>query len=276
LDGEYIDMASVAPTAIVDKTAQLGNDVRIGPGCVIEGNVVIGDGCELQNYVIVCRGTRMGSGNRIFSHCVIGGEPQILGVNNPDTQLVIGNNNIFREYVNINRGSPHTSGKTIVGNNNFIMVGCHLGHDCEVEDNVVMVNHCQIGGHNKIERNVWLSAYTGIHQFVTVGRFSYTGGLSGPSSDVPPFMRVASSYPCAIRGLNTIGLRRAGISEESIDALDKAYRRLYRRREAGASIVRLVDEMLTEDRLDENVKYLLESLQRSSQHRMGRYRELFR
>jgi UDP-N-acetylglucosamine acyltransferase len=197
-------------------------------------------------------------------------------VNNPDTKLVIGNNNIFREYVNINRGSPHAGGQTQVGNNNFIMVGCHLGHDCQVEDNVVMVNHCQIGGHNKIERNVWLSAYTGIHQFVTIGRFSYTGGLSGPSSDVPPFMRVASAYPCAIRGLNTIGMRRGGVSEESIGALKNVYRRLYMRREAGTSIIRLVEEMLTEDGLDENVKYLLESLQRSSQHKMGRYRELFR
>ena len=269
-------MAVIAPTAIVDKTAQLGSDVRIGHGCVVEGDVVIGDGCELQNYVIVGRGTKMGSRNRIFSHCVIGGEPQILELNNPETELIIGNDNVFREYVNISRGSPHGGGKTIVGNNVFLMVACHLGHDCEVEDNVVMVNHCQIGGHNKIERNVWLSAYTGIHQFVTIGRFSYTGGLSGPTSDVPPFMRVASSYPCAIRGLNTIGMQRAGISEESISALKKAYRRLYKRREAGVPMARLVEEMLAESDLDENVKYLLEFLQRSSQHRMGRYRELFR
>jgi len=268
-------LTKIAPTAIVDKTAQLGRDVVIGPGCVIGAGVVIGDGCRFQANGIVEPGVVMGRNNRIHAHCVLGDLPQILGCEKAETQLLIGDDNVFRENVTIHRGSPHGGGQTIIGNQNYFMVGSHLGHDCQVEDQVVVSNYTQISGHVKLERKVWLSAILGIHQFVTVGRFSYIAGLSGVTHDVPPFVRVAGSYPCEVRGLNLIGLQRAGFSPETIRALVDAYRRLYMDRK-GKSLASVVAEMLAQKDLDENVAYLLNSLQRSTQHRFNRYRESLR
>ena len=268
-------MANIAPTAIVDETAKLGKDVIVGPGCVISPGVSIGEGCELKANVMVAEGVTLGLNNRIFSNVILGEEPQIIGLKEPPTELIIGDDNVFRETVAINRGSPDGGGKTVIGNKNYFMIGSHLGHDCQVEDNVVIGNYTQISGHCKIERNVWMSAFSGTHQFVTVGCFSYAGGQSGSSYDIPPFMRVSGSYPCEVRGLNVIGLRRAGFAEESIEALNKVYRRLYRRRGAG-SLAGTVDELLGQNQLDDKVKYLLEFLNRSFKHRMGRYLEIFR
>lgn len=268
-------MPDVAPTAVVDATAQLGSDVRIGPGCVIGASVVIGDRCELKTNVVICRGVRIGAENRIFANCVLGEEPQIVDECDPQTELIIGDGNVFRENVTINRGSLRDTGKTMIGNNNYFMIGAHLGHDCEVEDGVLVGNYAQIGGHNKIERNAVISALSGTHQFVTIGRFTFAAGSSGMSHDVPPFMRVSGIYPCEVRGLNVIGLRRGCVSEASIKALDSCYRSLYRRR-GGEALAQVVEKMLAAgaETTDDNVRYLLEFLQRSSQQRMNRYREL--
>jgi len=267
-------MTTIHSSAIVDKTAKLGRDVIVGPGCVIGSDVIIGDGCELKSHVVIGPGTHMGCNNRAFTGCVIGEEPQILGRRDPQSALVIGESNTFREYVTIHRGNPHSGGKTIVGNNNYLMVGCHLGHDCEVEDETVMVNYCQIAGHCKIEKKAWLGGFTALHQFVTVGRFTYTGGRGGSSHDIPPFMRVSGTYPCQVRGLNLIGLQRAGMPQESIKALNQAYKKLYCKRQG--AIASVVKDMLDESVLDENVRYLLEFVQRGCRHRFGRYRELAR
>ena len=267
-------MTEIAPTASVDKTAQLGRDVFIGPGCVVAPGVNIGDSCVLKANVIIGTGVTLGSENIMFPNCVLGEEPQIIGEHDPQTELIIGTGNVFRENVTINRGSPIGAGKTIIGNGCYFMTGSHVGHDCEIEDQVVIGNYSQVGGHGKVERNVWMSSFCGAHQFVTIGRFTYVGGLSGMTHDIPPFMRVASSYPCKVRGLNIVGLQRAGFSDDSIRALEQACRRLYIRRQG--PLTTIVEEMTSQDGLDENVKYLLESLQRSFQHRLGRYRELFR
>ncbi len=268
-------MTDIAQTAMVDKTAQLGRDVVIGPGCVIGAGVRIGDGCRFQANVIVEPGVEMGRNNRFHAHCVIGDLPQILGCEHADTQLQIGDDNVFREQVTIHRGSPHGSGKTIIGHQNYFMVGSHLGHDCEVENQVVVSNYTQLSGHVKLERNVWLSAMIGIHQFVTVGRYAYIAGLSAVTHDVPPFVRIAGSYPCEVRGLNVIGLRRAGFSQETIQSLIGVYRRLYMQRE-GTPLASIVEELCAQSDLEENVAYLLISLQRSTQHRFNRYRESLR
>jgi UDP-N-acetylglucosamine acyltransferase len=268
-------VTEIAFTAVVHPTAQLGNDVTIGPGCVVGPDSVIGDGCQLKMNVVIGPRTTLGRNNLVFANAVIGEDPQVLSLRDPPTTLIVGDDNVFRENVNISRGSPDGGGKTVIGDKNYFMVGVHLGHDVQVEDSVVMTNYCQIAGHVKIERNVWLSAFSSCHQFVTVGRFTYAAGFSAMGHDQPPFVRVEGAYPCEVRSLNTIGLRRAGISEESIDALDRAFRRLFRRRNGG-TLAAAVAEVAAEPNLDENVRYLVEFLQRASQHRMGRYRELFR
>lgn len=268
-------MSTIASTATVDPTAELGEGVVVGPGCVIGPGVVIGSGSELGPNVVIATGTTIGEKNRLFANCVLGCEPQFIGCVEPDTKLVIGDNNTLRENVTINRGSPIGGGETVVGNNNYLMTGAHLGHDSQVEDNVMIGNYVQISGHTRIERNVWINAMSGTHQFVTVGRFVYAGGLAGMTADIPPFMKVSGSYPWRIRGLNAVGLQRGGVSEESIAALQEAYRLLYRRR-GGRSLASAVEELAAREDVDENVRYLIESIRRSQQHRMGRYLEQFR
>jgi UDP-N-acetylglucosamine acyltransferase len=268
-------VTEVAKTAIVDSSAELGKDVVVGPGCVIGPGVVIGDGCILQANVILEPGVVMGRNNRFHAHCVMGDLPQILGCMEANTQLIIGDDNVFRENVTIHRGSPQGGRKTVIGNQNYFMVGCHLGHDCEVEDHIVVSNYTQVSGHVKIERKAWLSGLVGIHQFVTVGCYAYIAGMSVATHDVPPFVRIAGSYPCEVRGLNVIGLRRAGLSGESIQALIASYRSLYMNRN-GKPLAVIVEELRGQSDLDENVVYLLDSLARSTQHRFNRYRESLR
>jgi UDP-N-acetylglucosamine acyltransferase len=268
-------VVKIAPTAVVDKTAQLGEDVSIGPGCVIGSNVVLSDGCELRANAYVAPDTILGRDNLVYANCVLGEEPQIVGAPETNAKLIIGDNNTFRENVTINGGSSRGQGQTVVGDNNYFMIGSHLGHDCEVEENCMIGNYVQMAGHIKLERNVWLNGFTAAQPFVTIGRFTYTAGMSTVHHDLPPFVRAGGAYPCEVRGLNVIGLQRAGFSEESIENLKQAYRRLYRRRD-GKSIAHAVEELASEDGLDEHVRYLLAFLQRSHQHRSGRYRELSR
>jgi len=269
-------VAKIAATAVVDKTVELGAGALVGPGCVVEAGVVIGDDCELVANVMVCRGTRLGRGNRLFAGCVLGEAPQILGTDRAAAgELIIGEGNTFRECVTISRGSLLASGRTTVGNNNYLMAYSHLGHDVVLEDQTTLANCCQVSGHCRVERNVWLSGYAGTHQFVTIGRFAYAAGYSAMASDVPPFLKVSGNYPCIVRGLNRTGLLRAGFAAESIQALERAYRLLYRRKD-GQTLAAAAAELARQDGLDENVRYLLESVQRSMQQRQGRYQEQFR
>lgn len=268
-------MTTIAPTAMIDSRAELGSGVRVGPGCVIQADVVIGDDCELRAGVIIERGVRMGQGNRVYSYAVLGGDPQITGEHDPDTQLIIGDGNTFREYVTVNRGSPSGGGRTIIGNRNSLMTAAHVGHDVAMEDDIVMVNQCLIAGHCKIESRVQMSGYSSVHQFCTIGRCSFLSGMTGSARDIPPYVRASGVHPCILRGLNTIGLQRAGIASESIRALKKAYQRIYGNR-SGDSLETALQAVSHDFPEDEHVQYLVQSLRNSMKHRFGRYLECFR
>ena len=268
-------MPRIAATATIDKTARIADDVVIGPGCVIEPDVTIGSGCVLKANVMICSGTTLGRNNRVFANVVLGEEPQYIGLVAPQSQLVIGDDNTFRENVTISRGAPVGGGKTTVGNRNYLMVGAHLGHDVTVEDEAMIGNNALISGHCKIETRAWVSAATTAHQFATIGRFAYTAGLTTAHADLPPFMKVSGLYPSTVRGVNVTGLSRAGIPADSIANLEKAYRRLYRRKD-GRSIRTIIDDVAAEFAQDPNVTYLCDSLKRSFQHPQGRYLEQFR
>lgn len=268
-------MSEIHPSAVIHPTAQLGAGVCVGPYCLIGPEVVIGDDCLLKSHVVIERGVRMGCDNRVYAHVVLGEEPQIHGLHNPDSQLLIGDHNVFREHVTISRGSPRGDNKTVVGSHNLFMIGSHLGHDAVVEDHVTLGNYVQIAGHGKIERNVLMSAFSAIHQFVTVGRHVFTGGNTGAQRDLPPFTRVSGMYHTEVHGINVVGLQRSGFSSEHIAALHEAHRKLYRRR-SGAVFAAILEELSQEAGLDEHVRYLVEFLQRSSRHRFGRYQETLR
>lgn len=208
-------------TAIVSKNAKIGNNVKIGPNCVISDDVIIGDNCEIANGVIIDNGARIANNVRIFSYASISTEPQDLKYAGEKTEVYIGENTVIREFATINRATTH-SWKTIVGKNCLIMTYCHIAHDCVVGDNVIMSNATQLGGHVNIEDWVILGGVTKVHQFCSVGKHSMVGADVKIVKDVPPFTLVGRN-PAQLEGINKVGLRRRGFSEDVIKAIDRFY-----------------------------------------------------
>jgi UDP-N-acetylglucosamine acyltransferase len=267
-------MATVHSTAILGKNVQLDEDVVIGPYCVIGDDVSIGAGTVLQAYVTIARGVKIGRGNYLYPNAAIGCCPQVLGLT-PDKvlgTLVIGDRNMIRENVTIHP-SRLKGGVTVIGSDILLMVGSHVGHDCTVEDKVVLSNYVQIAGHVRIETGAWFAGMAGAHQFVTVGRWSFIAGLAGITHDVPPFLIASGHYPVKIRGVNKRGLLRAGLDRQQQTNIYEAYKKLYRR---GSTLLANARELAEQDGLDENVRDLIGSILNSYRHRFGRYRESLR
>ena len=267
-------MVQVHPSAVVSSDVQLGDDVVIGPNCVIENGVEIGSGTVLGANVVVGKDVKIGKNNQIFVNSVIGGMPQILGAG-PDAKigkLIIGDNNTIREQVTIHP-SMHPGEVTKIGNENLLMIGVHIGHDCILEDKIVMSNYVQLSGHCKIGTGVWLSGMVLLHQFVTVGRWCYASGLAGLNHDTPPFLIISGHYPPEIRGINKRGLIRAGLSEQQQKLVFRAYKKLYRQE---GTLLEKAKAMVAEGGLDENVQEMVDAIIKSAEHRYGRYLETFR
>jgi UDP-N-acetylglucosamine acyltransferase len=263
-------MSGISELAVIDSGAQIGSNVSIGPFCKIGGSVVIGDGCELMNNVTIEGVTRIGSNNVFYQNVVIGVAPQDLKYRGAPTETIIGDSNVLRENCTVHRGTELGGGRTIIGNNNLLMVGVHIAHDCRVVDKTILGNQTLLAGHVDIEEGVVISALVGIHHFVTIGKYSYIAAMTPVRRDVPPFMKFAGD-PNEIRGVNEEGLKRNGFSKEDIAAFKQAYRRLYR--QSNNNIVTVLEEMLLESGLNENVKYLCEFLSRSCQSRFARFQE---
>ncbi len=264
-------MSQIHPSAVVNRYADLADDVIVGPNCVIESGVSIGSGSILGPNVVIDRNVRIGKNNQFFANCVIGSRPQLLRLK-PDTEiggLLIGNGNIFHEQVTIHP-SIYPGEQTEIGNENFLMVGVHIGHDCVLEDKIVMSNYVQIGGHCRIETGAWLSGLAGSHQFVTIGRWCYVAGLAGINRDIPPFLIISGHYPQKVRGVNERGLVRAGMSEQQKENICRAYKKLYRQ---GSVLLENAKALAKEDGIDENVQAMIETITKSSEHRFGRYLE---
>jgi UDP-N-acetylglucosamine acyltransferase len=268
-------MERIHPSAVIEKDVELDDGVTIGPNCVIESGVSIGAGTMLPANVVIGRGVKIGQNNRFFANCTIGGIPQILGLKT-DAKLgglVIGDNNIIREQVTIHP-SIYPGKSTTIGNDNLLMIGVHIGHDCELEDKIVMSNYSQLSGHCKVETGVWLSGMVLVHQFTTIGKWSYAAGMAGINHDVPPFLIVSGHYPPKIRGVNKRGLVRAGLDEQQQNAVMGAYKKLYRNDKT--PILESAKELAEEEGLDENVRAIIDAIIRSNEHRFGRYLESFR
>ena len=267
-------MSKIHSTAVVESSAKIGNDVVIGPNCFIDEDAQIGDGCILDANVVIGKGVKVGTMNVFYPNCVIGRNPQMLGAR-PDTKyggLEIGNNNMIREFVTIHPSIYHDT-STTVGNNNLIMVSAHIGHDCIVEDKVVLSNNTQISGHCKIETGAWLSGTVQIHQFTTVGKWSYAAAFSGLNHDVPPFVIVSGHYPPEVRGINERGLNRAGLNEQQQTAIMKAYKTLFRTK---TPLLKNVQALIEEPGIDENVRAMCQAILNSTKQRFGRFLEASR
>jgi UDP-N-acetylglucosamine acyltransferase len=267
-------MAHIHSSAVIDKKACLAQDVTVGPNCVVEKGVSIGAGTVLEANVVIDDDVQIGENNHLFPNCVIGSKPQILGLK-PDVRiggLIIGSGNVIREQVTIHP-SIYPQEFTKVGNDNLLMIGVHIGHDCILEDKIVMSNFVQLSGHCKIETGVWLSGMVLLHQFITIGKWSYAAGMAGINHDIPPFLIVSGHYPPMIRGVNKRGLVRAGLNEEQQKKVFDAYRKLYR--QPGA-LLENAKTLAAEDWPDENVRAIIDAILKSGEHRFGRYLEQFR
>jgi len=209
----------IHPTAVVDPKAELAEGVRIGPGCVVGPDVRLGAGTILDAHDSIVGRTRIGAGNRFCPFVSIGTGPQDVGYKDEPTEVEIGDGNVFKEFITVNRGTVKGGGITRIGDRNFLMAYCHVGHDCQVGSENVFINNATLGGHVIVQDYVMLSAFTGVHQFCRIGRYAFAGGYSVVTKDVPPFCKVAGLRPIRVIGLNGIGLRRRGFSSERVRAL---------------------------------------------------------
>lgn len=259
----------ISPLAVVDARANLAEGVEIGPFCVVGPEVTIGAGTRLANCVTLLGRVTLGEDNRISPHVVIGGEPQDISYRGEETQVIVGDHNVIREAVTINRGSAKEEGLTSVGSNCYLMAGCHVAHDCRVGDRVVMANATLLGGHVHIHNDATLSGGVGIHHFASVGSYSYVSGLSRVLHDVPPYMLV-DGLPTRPRCVNIVALRRNQFPSDVIEALSEAHRLVYRSK-VGLDNAREI--LRSTGQLVPAVNQLLSFIQTQQEGRHGRGRE---
>ena len=201
--------AIVHPNAFVDSSAELHDGVSIASGAIIGPNVVIDSGTQIGPNAVIEGKTKIGKNNKVFPNVFIGLEPQDLKYKGASTEVIIGDNNTFRECVTINKATDEGE-KTIIGNNNLLMAYTHIGHNCEIGNGIVLSNSVQVAGHVKVEDNAIIGGCLGIHQFVHVGYLAMIGGMTRVDRDVPPFC-LAEGHPGRLRGLNRVGIKRSGL-----------------------------------------------------------------
>jgi UDP-N-acetylglucosamine acyltransferase len=218
----------IAPTARIDPRASIAPDVSIGDYCVIEPDVVIGAGCRLETYVYVKRWTTIGEANEISAGTVLGTDPLDKNFTGERSYLRIGNRNKIREHYTISRGTQPES-VTEIGDDNYIMTSGHIAHNCKIGSRTVICSCALVAGHVEVEDGAFISGGVVIHQFSRIGELAMIGGNTRVNSDVPPYM-LCSDFNAAVKGLNVVGLKRAGFGAADISALKKAYRILFRSR----------------------------------------------
>lgn len=259
----------IDPSAVVDLRAELADEVVVGPFCVIGPKVQIGRATRLLNNVTIMGRVTVGEENRIFPGAVLGGDPQDISYRGADTQLVVGDRNVIREGVTINRGTEKEEGWTTLGNDGYIMADCHIAHDCRVGSRVIMANATLLGGHVHVHDDASISGGVAIHHFATIGSFSFTGGLSRVLHDVPPYM-LCDGNPSRPRCVNLVALKRNNFSTEMIEALGEAHRLLFR---AKVSLDHARELLRSANMLIPAVNHLLAFMQEQHEGRNGRGRE---
>ena len=215
----------IHPAAVISPQAQLGENVEVGALAVIDGPVTIGADCVIRPGAFLFGPMTLGRGNIVYSGAVLGERPQHIKYNNEPTTLEIGDHNLFREHVTVHRGTTHSM-KTVIGSNNFFMVNSHVAHDCVIGNRCTLANGAIIGGHCTLHDNVILSGNSAVHQFVRIGRLAMIAGCSATAKDIPPF--IIQIGLDNIGGINIVGMKRAGMSREQINAVRYAFKMLFR------------------------------------------------
>ncbi|ADO82894.1 acyl-ACP--UDP-N-acetylglucosamine O-acyltransferase [Ilyobacter polytropus] len=251
-------MVEIHETAIIAEGAVLEDGVKIGPYCVIGKDVKIGKNTLLESHVVIEGITEIGEGNKIHSFASIGKDSQDLKYKGEPTKTIIGNNNKIREFVTIHRGTTDRW-ETRVGDNNLIMAYVHIAHDVIVGDNCIFSNNATLAGHVTVDSNALVGGLTPVHQFCRIGSYSMTGGASAINQDICPFV-LAEGNKAKVRGLNSVGLRRRGFSNEEISNLKKAYKLIFR---SGMPLKEAVEELKATYGEDKNVMYLVDFIEKS-------------
>jgi len=244
---------TIHPTAIVDTSVKLGANVHVGPYTVISGDVTIGEGTTIGSHSTIDSYSDIGPNCRIYPHVSIGAPPQAIRYKGEKTTTKIGRGSIIREFVTIHRGTAFGGGSTEVGEENFLMAYSHIAHDCRMGKRVIMANNATLGGHITIGDFVTIGGLTAIHQFVRIGDYAYVGGKSALVKDIIPFV-IAAGDRAKLHGINKVGLRRMGFSEETITAIRKAYRTLFR---LGLTINEAMERLAAQGPLDPSVELIL-------------------
>jgi UDP-N-acetylglucosamine acyltransferase len=247
---------SVHPTAIVASSAELAEDVEIGPYSVIGEQVEIGSGTRIGSHVVVNGPTRIGRDNRIHSFASIGDDPQDKKYAGEPTRLRIGDRNTIREYCTISRGTVQDEGETVLGDDNWIMAYVHIAHDCRIGNQTIFANNATLGGHVHVGDWVIFAGFSGAHQFCRVGAHSFLGMYSGVNRDVPAYLMVAGQ-PAAPHGINSEGLKRRGFTAEQVRNIKNAYRLVYRK---GLKLDAAIAEIETLVPAQPELRIFLESL----------------
>ncbi|MCK4910363.1 MAG: acyl-ACP--UDP-N-acetylglucosamine O-acyltransferase [Thermodesulfovibrionales bacterium] len=248
----------IHPTAVIADGAELDEGVNIGPLCVVGPKVKIGKGTRLISHVTVDGNTTLGENNELFPYACIGMIPQDLKYNGEETSLVVGSNNRIREYVTIHVGSVDGEGVTSVGDDNFFMAYVHIAHDCKLGNHIIMANYAGLSGHVTMEDHVVAGGLLGVHQFTRIGEYAMLGGVSRIIHDVPPYVIASGADKAKLYGLNLVGLKRNGFSDETISELKSAYRILFREKiPLGEAIKKIQEELPYSDK----VRHLVEFVQ---------------
>lgn len=248
---------SIHPTAVIHPGAEIAGDVEIGPYVVIEDNVKISSRVKIWANAYICRFTEIGEDCEIHMGAVLGHMPQDLSFKKKRSRLIIGKRNIIREYATIHRGTMEDSA-TSIGDDNFIMGFVHIGHNCRIGNDIVIVNATALSGYVEVGDKAFISGYVAVHQFVRIGAISMIAGRARVTKDVPPYM--LSKGESTIYGINVVGLRRAGFSQEARNRIKKAHKILYK---SGYRLVRAIEE-LEKANLGEEVKPLIDFLKGDS------------
>ena len=249
---------TIHPTAVIDPKAEIDGEVDIGPYVVIEGSVKIRRGTRVMAHAYLTGWTEIGADNEIHPGAALGGAPQDKAYMGAETYLKIGDRNIFREHVQVHRGTVAGS-STVIGNDNFLMANSHVGHNCKLGDQNILANGALLGGHVEVGNNVFISGNCVVHQFVRIGDYALMRGLSGTSRDVPPYAIV--DWQHTVRGVNVVGLKRAGFDGRRIREIKEAFRVLFRK---GRNLSLAIKEIEQSAKANTDLSALLEFI-RSSQ-----------
>ena len=248
-------------SSVVDKKAKIGNNVKVGPFCYIGPNVELQEDVELISNVHIEGNTKIGKGTKIFPFASIGTMPQDLKFKGETNSVLIGENNMIREYVTINPGTKGGGGKTIIGNNCLFMISSHIAHDCKVGSNVVIANNVPLGGHVTLEDSVVIGGNSAVQQFTRIGRLAMIGGMTGVLKDVIPF-GLSFGNRNYLQGINLIGLRRKKYENKKILELDTAYKKIFSSKKLHENLAKINGEFKTNDLVKEVIDFIAKDKKR--------------